>query len=275
MVNVVRGDLDKPVSSKRLADYFEKKSDIDGSLYLGYPIIRTSQGGYQIDALLVSKEHGIVIFNIIEGTNTQINLEEAQDESVNKIQAKLLQHRSLTNKSKLMVEIGVVTFAPAWSSKPNQISDEYIVINDEVDLEEYLNSQKWDSSEYFESLKSVIQAMTSIRKRKQRSYVQQENSRGAKLQRLEESIANLDRNQSAAVIETVEGVQRIRGLAGSGKTIVLALKAAYLHAKHPDWDIAVTFNTRSLKGQFKQLINTFTIEHTSEEQNWFLIRLSK
>ena len=36
--------------------------------------------------------------------------------------------------------------------------------------------------------------------------------------------------QGRAVIETVEGVQRIRGLAGSGKTIVLALKAAYLHA---------------------------------------------
>jgi superfamily I DNA and RNA helicase len=31
--------------------------------------------------------------------------------------------------------------------------------------------------------------------------------------------------QSKAVIETVDGVQRIRGLAGSGKTIVLALKA--------------------------------------------------
>ena len=38
---------------------------------------------------------------------------------------------------------------------------------------------------------------------------------------LENSIAALDRSQSKAVIETVDGVQRIRGLAGSGKTIVL------------------------------------------------------
>ncbi|MCL1472700.1 DEAD/DEAH box helicase [Argonema antarcticum] len=273
MVNVIRGDVDKPVSSRRLAEYFENRSDIDGSLYIGYPIIGTSQGGYQIDALLVSREHGVVIFNIIEGTNTKINVEEAQDESVNKIQSKLLQHKSLTSKRKLMVEIGVVTFAPGWSSKPDHLSDEYTIIIDESALKEYLDSQKWQSIEYFESLNSVIQAMTSIRKRKQRSYVQQENSRGAKLQKLEESIANLDKNQSAAVIETVEGVQRIRGLAGSGKTIVLALKVAYLHAKHPDWDIAITFNTRSLKGQFKQLINTFTIEHTSEEPNWEKIKI--
>jgi superfamily I DNA and RNA helicase len=273
MVNVIRGDVDKPISSRSLAEYFESRSDINGSLYLGYPIIGTSLGGYQIDALLVSREHGIVIFNIVEGTHTNVDIEEAQDESVNKIQSKLLQHKSLTNKRKLVVEIGVVTFAPAWTSKPNNISNEYPVITNGSDLEKYLNSQQWEHSEYFESLNSVIQAITSIRKRKQRIYVQQENSRGAKLLKLEDSIANLDRNQSAAVIETVEGVQRIRGLAGSGKTIVLALKVAYLHAKHPDWHIGITFNTRSLKGQFKQLINTFTIEHTSEEPDWEKVKI--
>jgi superfamily I DNA and RNA helicase len=95
MVNVIRGDVSKPVSSASLADYL---SDIDGSLYLGYPIIGTTQGGYQIDALLVSKEHGIVIFNVIEGPHTNIDIEEIQDESFNKIQSKLLQQKFLTNK---------------------------------------------------------------------------------------------------------------------------------------------------------------------------------
>jgi superfamily I DNA and RNA helicase len=79
---------------------------------------------------------------------------------------------------------------------------------------------------------------------------------------------SLDQQQSQAVIETVEGVQRVRGLAGSGKTIVLALKVAYLHAQNPDWKIAVTFNTRSLKDQFRRLINNFTIEQTGTEPDW-------
>ena len=89
------------------------------------------------------------------------------------------------------------------------------------------------------------------------------DSKGAKLKLLEDTVANLDHKQSAAVIETVNGPQRIRGLAGSGKTIILALKVAYLHVKNPTWKIAVTFNTRSLKKQFEDLISRFTYRLTT------------
>ena len=84
------------------------------------------------------------------------------------------------------------------------------------------------------------------------------HSRGG-VKGLEDSMANLDNQQSKVVIKTVDGVQRIRGLVGSAKTIVIALKAAYLHAQHPD----ITFNTRSLKGYLKHLINTFYIKQIS------------
>lgn len=120
---------------------------------------------------------------------------------------------------------------------------------------------------------SVIQSISTIRKGIKKRTIAKSDSRGAKLQKLEESIANLDNQQSKAVIETVDTVQRIRGLAGSGKTIVLALKAAYLHSQNPEWNIAVTFHTRSLKGQFRRLINTFTIEQTGEEPNWEKLRI--
>ncbi|MEA5554255.1 ATP-binding domain-containing protein [Anabaena cylindrica UHCC 0172] len=275
MVNVIRGDVNnKPASSRRLASYFEGRRNITGSLYLGYPIIGTSQGAYPIDALLVSKEHGVVIFNIIEGTNTDIKIiQDGQDESFNKLESKLKGNTNLNKGRKLMVAINVVTFAPTLSNKPNNLSEDYIVVTKEAELEEYLNLQHWENSQYFERLNSVIQAITTIRKRNQRNYVKREDSRGAKLKRLEDSIANLDHDQSAAVIETVEGVQRIRGLAGSGKTIVLALKVAYLHAKHPDWSIAVTFNTRSLKNQFKHFINTFSIEQTGDEPDWEKVKI--
>ncbi|MEM8642768.1 MAG: ATP-binding domain-containing protein, partial [Cyanobacteria bacterium P01_G01_bin.54] len=120
---------------------------------------------------------------------------------------------------------------------------------------------------------SALQSISTIRRRKGDRITIKEDSRGSKLKKLEDSIATLDNLQSKAVIETVEGVQRIRGLAGSGKTIVLALKAAYLHAQHPSWNIAVTFNTRSLKAQFRSLIYRFSVEQTGEEPDWSRIKV--
>lgn len=46
--------------------------------------------------------------------------------------------------------------------------------------------------------------------------------------------------------EIPQGPQRIRGIAGSGKTRLLCQKAAYMHANHPDWDIAYVFFTQSV-----------------------------
>ncbi len=279
MVNVIRGASDKPTAANKLAKFFEEdQADVQGTLYLGYPIIGTAQGGYQIDALLVSRNHGVIIFTLIEGTG--IDVEDAQNESYTKLQSKLIQNKKLLEKKQLAVKMSAVTYAPAFLSRvKSNLSERYsleeypLLIKNE-ELQTFLNGQHWENSDkYFEQLNSVIQAITTIRKRGQRSYVKQENSRGAKLRKLEESIANLDRDQNKAVIETVEGVQRIRGLAGSGKTIVLALKVAYLHSVHPEWKIAITFNTRSLKGQLKHLINTFTIEQTNEEPNWDNIKI--
>jgi superfamily I DNA and RNA helicase len=70
------------------------------------------------------------------------------------------------------------------------------------------------------------------------------------------------------------GPQRIRGIAGSGKTILLAQKAVIMHLKHPDWRIAFVFFTRSLYDQIETLIklwfNHFTngeVYYNSDESN--------
>lgn len=263
---MIQGTTNKPVSSQRLADFFATHVKYNGLLYIGYPIIGTSEGPYPIDALWVSEEKGLIIFNLVEGRDLG-SFQEDQDDSANKLEAKLRGHKSLMKGRSIQVPISVVTFAPVRNDAPDLWEEGYPICN-ESNLEGSLDAFDWEDPACYQSLVAVIQAISTIRKGRKKRDIQREDSRGAKLKRLEDSIANLDNLQGRAVIETVEGVQRIRGLAGSGKTIVLALKAAYLHAQHPDWKIAVTFNTRSLKGQFKQLINTFTIEQTSDEPNW-------
>jgi len=272
MINVVRGASKKPISSDRLATYFEQKDDLNGTLYLGYPIIGTAEGAYDIDAILISEEYGLIIFDIIEGPNEN-DRTDIQDDLYNKFQSRLLQNKKLVKKRDLMVDISVVTFAPAWKFRPNNNDFGYELVTSEAELDNFLNDLHWNNNEYFNKLVEDVQMITTIKSRPKREKVKTVDSKGGKLIKLEESIANLDSNQSQAVIETVDGVQRLRGLAGSGKTIILALKVAYLHSNNPDWEIAVTFNTRSLKNQFIDLITRFTYEHTREEPDWRKIKI--
>jgi superfamily I DNA and RNA helicase len=90
---------------------------------------------------------------------------------------------------------------------------------------------------------------------------------------MEIEVANLDKWQQQAAIETPAGPQRVRGLAGTGKTIVLALKAAYLHSKFPEWTIAVTFYSRTLYQQFQDLIRRFAFDTMGHEPDWTKVRV--
>lgn len=264
MVSTIWGTTKKPVSSQRLADFFANKSEYEGYLYIGYPIIGTPEGAYPIDAIWISPTRGVVLFHLIEGRDVE-NYEDIQDDSYNKFEAKLRNHRTLMKGRSLRVSLHVVTFAPIAPASKTSL-EEYPLANAET-LGECIGSIPEAEQAYGEAV-AVIQAISTIRKGRKKRDIKKPDSRGARLKNLEDSIANLDNLQGKAVIETVEGVQRIRGLAGSGKTIVLALKAAYLHAKNPDWKIAVTFHTRALKGQLRRLINTFHIEQTNEEPDW-------
>ena len=269
MINTVWGSTDKPASSKRLAELLSAETDLEGTLYIGYPIIGTPDGSFPMDALLVSPTKGLVVFSVIEGKNLS-GYTEAQDEGFNKMRAKLLQHQSLISRRQLLVDVYTLTFAPAIAQLDGD--DEHPLCNSDNLVATIAELEELDSTVY-PALVAVIQAISTLRRGRRKRELHDEHSQGTKIKALEDSIANLDSQQSAAVVETYDGVQRIRGLAGCGKTIVLALKVAYLHAKHRDWLIGVTFNTRSLKKQFENLITTFVLEKANEEPDWEKIRI--
>lgn len=273
MINVINGATDKPVTSQTLRLWLSTHDELEGTLYIGYPIIGTVDGAYEIDALFISPLYGIIAFTLIEGNELPDNNESIQDECFNMLEAKLRQYKELIEKRKLLVPITVVTIAPAINQAFDAPQGDYPVVTKEPSLIELFNEIEWDGTELYKKVVSVIQAVSRVKVAKKRNNITKPDSKGAILVRLDQSITNLDSQQSKAVLETVHGVQRIRGLAGSGKTIVLARKIAYLHAKNRNWKIAVTFNTRSLKNQFIKLITSFVYEQTSEIPDWDMIKI--
>jgi len=85
---------------------------------------------------------------------------------------------------------------------------------------------------------------------------------------LESEIANFDEKQRHIALIDVGGPARIRGLAGSGKTVILAMKAAHLHLNNPEANILFTFYTKSLRATIKSMITKFYRHYSETDPNW-------
>ena len=274
-VAIIRGTTQKPGASQRLIQVVATRPDWSGKLFIGYPIVATPEGPHQIDALLVSESRGLIVFDLIEGPDIR-GFKSRQDDTANRLDAKLRTYPTLTKRRDLRIAIHSLSFAPAATNlllRPDD-HDGYSIANADT-LAQTIDDLEWhDRNEHvYATALSALENITTIRRSHSKRSDSPADSRAGILRRLEQSVATLDTMQSRAVIETVDGIQRIRGLAGSGKTIVLALKAAYLHSQHPHWRIAVTFNTRSLKGYFRRLIEEFCIGQVGEAPDWDNLRV--
>lgn len=265
VLNIIKGVSDKHQVAEKIVNTLEGIVE-EGYVYIGYPVLGSFDGKLKVDVMLVSKKHGLVIFDIEMGKQ-EYSKDDEQDNLYNNMDSRLRKYPSLVERRKLKVDINVVTYAPRWNN-----SSEFVCTNEE-ELKKCILNLSWDSSEYYLKLLESIQLISKLKKRGTRAYVTKAHSKGGKLRNIEDQISCLDKSQSSAVIETVEDVQRIRGLAGSGKTVVLALKVAYLYTVYDDKVIAVTFNSRSLKQQFKEFVTNFIIENTNEEPDWSRIKI--
>ncbi|HEV2755497.1 MAG TPA: ATP-binding domain-containing protein [Actinomycetota bacterium] len=246
-----------------------------GTLYLGYPVLATADEKVVVDALLVSPDHGLVAFLIADalpvGENEWDEIVEAQDRLFAVLESSLRRHDTLRRGRYLAIDPQTGTvFGSQPTGKPQDVEGFYGSLEQVVD---WIASLPPIDPERERALQAALQRVTTIKPRKTRQSVQRTDSRGAVLREIERSIANLDQWQKAAAIESPEGPQRIRGLAGSGKTVVLALKAAYWHTQHPEWKIALTFHTRALYQQLDDLVTRFTFEHSSDKPDPSRLRI--
>lgn len=81
---------------------------------------------------------------------------------------------------------------------------------------------------------SVVQGAGSLNSVKRIVKEEKSNKIGDAIKNISHKINVLAEEQHLAAIQIPDGPQRIRGMAGTGKTIILTIKAAYLHAFEPD-----------------------------------------
>jgi superfamily I DNA and RNA helicase len=193
------------------------------------------------------------------------SIDDKQADLEASLKARLLENRQLRRRSDLTFDLHVISLI-SFGGISNV--DDLPFVCAPQQLAAVLNRFPAITDQEYLNLNATIQRTTSLKAATKRDYVQRQSSRGAVLKKIDAEIANLDKWQKQASIEMPEGPQRIRGLAGSGKTIVLAQKAAYLHSIHPEWRLCVTFYTQSLYQQFRSLIRRFYMQFAQDEPDW-------
>ena len=116
--------------------------------------------------------------------------------------------------------------------------------------------------------KSVFQSASVLSRRVTVPVEERGNRLSDAIRILERRIAILDLDQLRGAVQIVPGPQRIRGLAGTGKTVLLAMKAATIHSLYPERKILFTFHTQSLYNQARRLITRFYRENNDTDPNW-------
>ncbi|KKL45284.1 hypothetical protein LCGC14_2357220, partial [marine sediment metagenome] len=120
----------------------------------------------------------------------------------------------------------------------------------------------------YQEIRATLEGSKPLKKIKKRDF-SEGKTKGNIVNSLEKEIALFDKQQRVFFSKPINGPMRIRGLAGSGKTIILTMKAALLHLANPEAEIVYTFWTKSLYQQIKQWITNFYGQYSNgRKPNW-------
>lgn len=236
-------------------------------------------------ALLLSASHGVFAIRALSeieiasiNNGALIDIEDEISQFCSILIGRLLKSRMLRRGvSSLKFEVIPLIYAPGLQIDNSRLDQlEFPLITSMERLHAIIrdNANGGLSEDEMAEARSVIEGAKALTRPIKRALTDPNTQRAAAaLINLESDIANFDEKQRRAALSTVSGPQRIRGLAGSGKTIILAMKAAHLHLTNPDAKILVTFYTKSLNETIRGLITKFYRHYKDEDPNWSLIHV--
>lgn len=233
-MKIYKGNIDFPDSVEtninELLDYLNNLNCDDSlSIYIGYPIVNLDNHTTVMKACIVSKKGLIAIYDSDKEKKDYNRFMISNFMSDEHISSIYLNNNNLLK----FANIGNL--------------DEIKVYLEENDI---LNSNEVDA------LHSMLQKIYGLTVPDKRT-IENENSYGSLIKARSEKINYFDNNQFNSVYKELKSHVRIRGLAGSGKTILLVKKMAYIHYKYPTLDLAYVFFTKSLKQYITELFMKF------------------
>lgn len=269
--------ISKDNAASGLMDFFDKLQDDcdlgETTLYYKYPFYTTENRDVEIraDFLAVTQNKNVHIFSCINSydENISTHLMTMLDNLYNIIDSKL-RNKSILKQHRDILKFKIYTHLYAEESEIEDLREDIKIFTNYGQLLTFFNQIENNnlSREEYTLITSVIEGIDETIVVNERD-IKKNNSRGSILGNIENSIINFDAEQFKAVVTQVTGFQRIRGLAGTGKTIILARKVAELHRDNPEAKILYTYYTKSLNEIVKKHITRFYKKFSQgNEPNW-------
>ncbi|NWJ96237.1 MAG: ATP-binding domain-containing protein [Chloroflexi bacterium] len=273
-------------SAHKVWEILEKQfENQDGKCYYKHPVIKTDTGITPDFTLFVRTNQPLVIRCLsyqlsditsvggtvwdVVGRPIESPILELEDFVV-LLQAKFDKERQLRHRFKVRAVLAFPLISQReFESKFNKFPEDIAVIwkgGSSAVLISPITPELTDPE--WRYAKAVLQSATPLNKPSTIFPNSNADLLGTAIPYLDREIAYLDDEQEKVAIQIPPGPQRIRGLAGTGKTVLLAMKAANIHHHYPNKKILFTFNTQSLYNQAKTLISKFYRVYSDTDPDW-------
>lgn len=276
-MNIIADELKlkQDINANLLVQKLKEKNYSNCNLYYNFPFYR----GETIDDLVIahllflSKEFGVIFFRCLNSIEDYSSIEKSKlNELDSHIYAKINKREEFRfERRKLKIKVSPYVFIN------NSHSDEFDVVSLE-DIDRIIDENKTVilTQDEFDILTATIEGTLNLKKKSDRKItsVHDKLTKGKILTFIQNKEATFDIEQKRAALNIIDSPQRIRGLAGSGKTVILAMKAALFHLQNPEAEILYTYFTKALYGQVRYLIEKFYRDFSdNQEPNWNKINI--
>jgi superfamily I DNA and RNA helicase len=266
-------------TARSVLDYLiEHEHDLtlqDALVFCEFPLFREEEELLVAKLVLIDPLHGVLLVSTADAIEARGEIKEKLEGTFNQVFARLVKvPRLRAGRKALALNLDAILWVPELAA--DQKPDDSVVVG-YASLATKIGEMRQPvrlPNDVFAELVSVLDGSKALIRPPERDVARfSPKSKVVQIQALEEEIRRFDRDQRVAYMSEVTGTQRIRGLAGSGKTVVLALQAALTAIRHKDARIAFTFYTRSLYQHVKQLITRFYRLHEDRDPDWNQIKV--
>ena len=267
----------------------EAELTLTGSqMFFDFPVYKELDEGVLVaQTMVLSKSHGVLLFRVSQQTD-EASFDSKYKEEINELNklysivfARLLRNDKLKfGRNNTIVPITTFLYAPylAGQEHPREKfsqEDVFVAFTESQLVDSIIEASRGQQSlsdDSYEELQSTIEGSKGLLVPNLRETVS-ENTKGYVANMAEREIMLFDRKQKTAYLKPLVGVSRIRGLAGSGKTVILCMKAALLHLSDPNAQILYTFYTKSLYQHVRRLITRFYRQYNDQDPDWEKIQV--